>query len=136
MVHRGKQKYNCNVLNMRFRFVGRFIMIQLQWRCIVSQRTMQIIKTCLVLRTVSWTKSDKYMGFKILQHDKYIFFTILYAYIQLYFYILLYNYVTFLIIIEQISVLQITAWVMRYFQYTFPINAQDIFRHRNKSWII
>lgn len=49
------------------------------------------------------------MGFKILQHDKYIFFTILYAYIQLYFYILLYNHVTFLIIIEQISVLQITA---------------------------
>lgn len=55
------------------------------------------------------------MGFKILQHDKYIFFTILYAYIQLYFYILLYNYVTSLIIIEQISVLQITARVMRYF---------------------
>lgn len=60
------------------------------------------------------------MGFKILHHDKYIFFTFLYASIQLYFYILLYNYVTFLIIIEQISVLQITARVMRYFQYTFP----------------
>lgn len=60
------------------------------------------------------------MGFKILQHDRYIFFTILYAYIQLYFYILLYNYVTFLTIIEQISVLQVTARVMRYFQYTFP----------------
>lgn len=136
MVHRGKQKYNCNVLNMRFRFVGRFMMIQMQWRCIVLQRTMQIIKTCLVLRAVSWTKSDKYMGFRFFNTINIFFFTILYAYIQLYFYMLLYNYVTFLTIIEQISVLQITARVMRYFQYTFPINAQDIFRHRNKSWII